>query len=577
MYVSDITGRDLLGKMLVKKLLRMKLAMLIIGGQQISYSVNKYKAIALYVEHCWQLMKGSVIIQQNKIAEQPFPSTHIQLKQGLTRFLVHSSNQQQIYQAIFQRWLLPKDSYGSHDSSRPFKNTYKQSNNRIEQVRSFRHWYEVALALDGWLSSKKLRQQEQSLARNNYQNPYLNVLVNNVIYKLYRYIQDLNKADSNFTNALTMELLSGQTVIRSTSLSLQLQPATAFGRYRAAFSDGYSNNPGFIASKILPLQVLKAPQQYSLKDKIITLLDLSEYFGEQQAKSPETAGQWLLKQLPLSQLSVSCNPPIQDDSVIQHHLIDNEIVERGANKKLLGLGGSNYCRDETAESTLFARKWSLPLCAGHSIAVSKVLNLAVLWGHCNVYELTALSHALAAFWRIESRPTTVLSCHTLHEVFDIAKNFGVDYQLLSNDNPTKKQVFDKVTMGYLCLYIDETYSKIKKLLESIEQELSIFLCNATSNNRQSTLSLDSKWQDILGEKKHTAQKLTHLITQMLCQNDDQALPTTDAGKETKVSADVTAIQAPLYNLLGILNYLENLAQLTHQTLPKKDGQIEPSQ
>ncbi|MFT5759006.1 MAG: hypothetical protein ACI9LM_003755 [Alteromonadaceae bacterium] len=550
--------------------------MLIIGGQKISYSVNKHKTIAVYVAYCWQLMMTNATAQQESVILPSQQLTHTELKQALTRFLVNSSNQPQGYQAIFQRWLLPKS---THSQKIIYAPNQPQSNS-AELMRSYRHWYEVGLALDGWFSSKKRRKQEQELAQSNYQNPYLAVLLNSIIHKLYEHINGLKQEDSNFKNTLTMELLSGQTVIRSTSLSSQLQPATSFGRYNIDFIDKHSNNTPFISTKAFPLQVLKDPQQYSITDKIITLHDMSEYFGEQQAKTPETAGQWLLSHAPLHQLAVSTYAA-NGHTILQVSLIDNEIVERGTNRKLLGVGDNNYCRDESVASTLLARNLGLPLCSGHSISASNILNMAVLWGKCNEYELTALSHALAAFWCLEDRPNNNHSSHTLHEVFDIAKNFGVRYTLSREANGNTLQVVDKITMGYLCQCVDDIYIDIKTLLDDTEKDLLLINHYAELKQEQPTTNLYGKWQQVLEEKRHTAKKLTNLIGQILCQYDEYVLPTSSMTVTSSVSYTaenniIAAVQPPMYKLLGILKYVENLAQLTRHSLLATNGQVAPT-
>ncbi len=545
--------------------------MLIIGGQQISYCVDKHKTIDLYVDYCWQLLKTDVIAKQDSSVLPPKQFEKTELLRGLASFITNSDNKHQNYQTLFQRWLLPQNS--------PRASSHHLSNER-ELVRSYQCWFEVGLALDGWFSSKELRKQEQELAQSNYQNPYLAVLLNSVFHKFYNHIKGLKKGDGNFQNILTMELLCGQTIIRSTSLSLQLQPATAFGRYRAAFSGEHSNNTSFVASKTFPLQVLKAPQQYSITDKIITLHDMSEYFGEQQAGTPETAGQWLLSHIQLSQLAVSTYAR-NSNTIIQVSLLDNEIVERGENRKSLGVGDNHCCRDESAISTLLARDLGLPLCSGHSISVSNILNMVTLWGGANVYELTALSHGLAAFWRLEYRHINKNRSHTLHEVFDIAKNFGVRYQLSQKDNGKARQIYDKINLGYLCQYIDAIYIEIITLLDDVEKKLLLVNSQSSIENRHRTVNLHNNWQQILEEKKHTAKKLTSLMSQTLCQRDEYnpGMNSLTVGANINNKTEntiITTIQEPMYKLLNILKYAKSLAQLTHQSLPTTSGQVAPA-
>jgi len=533
--------------------------MLIIDSQPIRYCDNKQKTMPMFVDHCWQLMKASIVREKERIVSTNQERINEELKTALTRFLVNSSDHQSIYQALFQRWLLSND---TPCSELVHANSLERQYNQIhelprKQVRRYHHWFEVALALDGTIVSQKLWLHDKKLAQCHYENSYLVILLNNAIYKFYQHIQEIKKSDVDFYNVLTMELLSGQTIIRNTSLSLQLQPASPFGRFRTSYKEVGVTNEHSINAKALPLDVLKKPHDYSVFEKIITLLDMSEYFGEQQPNNPETAGQWLLLHGPLSKLTVSAYSSA-GNCITQLRLCDNEIVERGENRRLLGLGENSQCRDECAPSTLLARKLALPLCAGHSIITSQLLNMMTQWGDCDSYELTALSHALSAFWRLSAAPNDY-SRHSMHEVFDIAKNYGVHYHLSEDRAVGESQEFDHITLGYFCKYIENTGSEIISLINTIEAGLIRINELSSTDGFNRKVLLHNNWQQILKEKKKASQKIVNLVIQTLCQhNKNNSLK-----NEHEL---ILSVQESLYCLLNILSYVKRLNLVTYQSL-----------
>jgi hypothetical protein len=79
--------------------------------------------------------------------------------------------------------------------------------------------------------------------------------------------------------------------------------------------------------------------------------------------------------------------------------------------------------------TTFARRHNIPVWSGSSNTAVHMLHLAG-WVHATQDELTTLAHSIFAFWRVEYDHTS-LAPHTLHEVMDVAQNFGIPYNPLN--------------------------------------------------------------------------------------------------------------------------------------------------
>ncbi|RLJ69201.1 hypothetical protein [Pedobacter alluvionis] len=93
-----------------------------------------------------------------------------------------------------------------------------------------------------------------------------------------------------------------------------------------------------------------------------------------------------------------------------------------------GRHSSHATRNETEAGTLLTRAENVPIWAGQSFTAMRMINLAE-WVGGSTAEKTALAWAIFAFWRKDYDHTSEYAYHTLHEVMDIAHNFGVQYNI----------------------------------------------------------------------------------------------------------------------------------------------------
>ncbi|MEV0052407.1 hypothetical protein AB0H34_18110 [Saccharopolyspora shandongensis] len=149
-----------------------------------------------------------------------------------------------------------------------------------------------------------------------------------------------------------------------------------------------------------------------------------EYFGKHQRWNPPTAGNDVIADEPGQNLPTTA---ISDDG--KRVKADED---RGQESTVL-LGGKvkNHpsTRRESAESTRLARQHDIPVWAGSSFTAMRMLNLAKSAGG-TIEEISAVAWGIFAFWRLDYDHSFELAYHTLHEVMDIAQNFGVPYSAL---------------------------------------------------------------------------------------------------------------------------------------------------
>ena len=483
--------------------------MLIIGDQVFSLvNIPENKAREAF-DTIWQLLLDNVQVTLSRLIGNSSPQEQI-LYTALKRALENSKQHPLRYQSQLHRWLSPqtgsdkKPNYNNILNDITITPETRRGNARFQ--RHYRHWHEALLALNGWIQSQRERQFEKQLALANQENIYLDLLINTLIKKLHKRMFDTAKKNDNLHYAITMELLTGQTLIRTNYAQQELQSASEFGCYRQALNKQrakatYLNKlPGNVINNNAPMAILTAPQNYRLADKIALLHDLAEYLGDQQNWNPETAGQWLINEMPLDKIKVSVgiiNSEMQsvNFTAVHHNNSDEEnpktanttsaspLTTRNNHKTarqsfriLRGAGLSYLTRDEEAASTLFAREFQLPLWSGHSTTVIRLLNMAQ-WANGQYHELTALAFGIATFWRLEYQPASPYAHHTLHEVLDMAKNFGVAYNIHPANADGKKRTFARIDDNFFLDYIDAIAKNIQHTIDQVlvltEQSLPI--------------------------------------------------------------------------------------------------------
>lgn len=420
--------------------------------------------------------------------------------------------------------------------------------------REYAHWFEAALALDGWMQSAHCRKAEKKLAKSVYSNPYLDTLLNCLIYKLHLKLTRIAQTHPDMHYPLTMELLSGQTIIRATR-EQTLQSATVFGAYRIELNNASNTISSVTPVKYqIPMEILKAPQKYPLRDKIVLLHDMSDYLGMRQPWNPQTAGQWLIG-APTAQDS-QVTSALVDDQMIREHAGAGDNISPSEAARILGSGCNNACRDERAASTIMARRQQLGLWSGQSMTVINMLNTA-RWANGSMPEFTAVALGLMAFWRLDYTPNCSYAYHTLHETMDMAKNFAVKYYI----NPAKSG-FDSVTMdsvdnSFLSAYVDQSAAQIRSMLNDVDNRWQALHATPKLDCDHDTYN---QWQHTIAQKRSTTDELVERINKLIRQGSwhrGHVMDNAHQPTSTQVAADKD-LQQCLQGLLDIGYYTDKL-------------------
>ena len=208
-------------------------------------------------------------------------------------------------------------------------------------------------------------------------------------------------------------------------------------------------------------QVMGEPEKHTFRDKVIVLHDLMEYFGRHQWWNPPTAGNDTISDQPGQNLTTT-----EVDPAGYRTKADED---RGQETFTVGnkTSTASSTRREAADSTKLARRYRIPVWAGSSFTAMRMLNLAHHVGG-TLEELSAVAWGVFAFWRLDYDQGVELAYHTLHEVMDIAQNFGVPYTLFQREldlarhapGETKKRLVDKsdqaaAALGQADLHVDQ--------------------------------------------------------------------------------------------------------------------------
>lgn len=294
---------------------------------------------------------------------------------------------------------------------------------RKEQDRAYPSWKELAQGLLGWGEAKPIRRSERELAEDVYASKPTEVLLDSLINKLYIKIMALTEqgVDPQQVADIHRELTTGISAIATEPRGGKI------GHYREFYEElgarkGEQHRSGVPENR---LEMMANPGGYTIKAKITLLHDLMEYFGKHQPWNPKVRGQGLMPPETPEQTRVTTQINEQGERTASVSASLGTEVEK---KKARGMGLTTSTRDETAESTMLARRLNLPVWAGQSTTTVRMLNLAD-WAGADVPEKTALVMNLFANWRLEYDHTSKYAYHTLHEVRDMAQNFGVLYKL----------------------------------------------------------------------------------------------------------------------------------------------------
>ncbi|THA30929.1 DUF4157 domain-containing protein [Streptomyces sp. A1547] len=265
-------------------------------------------------------------------------------------------------------------------------------------------------SLLGWVVQKPGRHREKELAQQVKGNDEIEVYLDILLARVHRWITELalKPLDPGKHQQIIQELQTG------------LVNQQEYGTYRTHFDiTAAARNPAVktgINGNMLA--VLGHPEKYSMRDKVVVLHDVMEYFLAAR-HGAATAGSGLL------------GAPTADQKrgTSKVDLFGNRSTTVASKGMHVDRNVGFITRDEKDPTTVLARDYKVPVWVGQSETTARMLNLGAVAGGDNV-ELGAAAWALFAFWRLDYDHTVTLGYHTLHEVLDIANNFGVPYNLL---------------------------------------------------------------------------------------------------------------------------------------------------
>ena len=328
---------------------------------------------------------------------------------------------------------------------------------RKEQNRAYANWSEAARGLLGWVEAKPIRRAERHFAEMIYANKTLSVFLDSLINKLYLKIASLKEegVDPARVDAIHQELRTGI----STDISVK---GGEIGHYREYYEQIANKEGREELRSGVPKNratVLRNPEDFSIKAKITLLHDLMEYFGVHQSWNPKVSGEGLLP--PETEEQTRVTTQINEQGRRAAYVSVATATTPKERNQARGKGLRDATRDETAESTMLARRLNLPVWSSQSMTAVRMLNLAK-WAGADRPELSALALNLFAFWRLEYDHRAVYAYHTLHEVMDMAQNFGVTYimptrKLTSGAEMKEIKIYKLETLGEALKHANEQY------------------------------------------------------------------------------------------------------------------------
>jgi hypothetical protein len=292
---------------------------------------------------------------------------------------------------------------------------------RKRQYRIYDTRINLARGLLGWVRAKPGRKQEKAFADNVYSNVSIAANIDTLLGKVLNKINNL--VADGLVNAPRLAKIK-----QELSTDVPAPPkaaATHLGHYQHAL-DHHATLSARIRTNIgkNQLEVVSNPLLFKLRDKVVVLHDLMEYFGTRPNWVADNHGAGLMAD-PAADKQRSTTTI---DGMGVRTAYTNDRGKMDGN--IFAGRRSHATRNETEAGTQLARQHNVPIWAGQSFTAMRMLNLAD-WVGGSTAEKTALAWAIFAFWRKDYDHTSEYAYHTLHEVMDIASNFGVQYNMLN--------------------------------------------------------------------------------------------------------------------------------------------------
>jgi hypothetical protein len=301
--------------------------------------------------------------------------------------------------------LVPSGNVGTHPDFGSKSNDVALSADRRE--------VDLARYLLGWATANPARHQEKTLARSIQDSRNVNLLIASLLRRAAEKIDTVGRYYPDVLRELKSGRIRGETWEFAYTAYFHESNADLTGRGLAyLISDVWApNNPDRLYG------VARNPEFFSFRDKMMVLHDLAEYFSH---KNHQTAGSKMA-------------PPLSRQMVQVTTRVDARGFRAAAasadNARLFPeLNGRKYVKlNEDDPWVMLARRNSIPIWNGPSGTTARMGAFAS-WLGATVPELSAMFWGMAAFWRLHYDHTMTTS-HTVHEVLDIASNFGIPYSV----------------------------------------------------------------------------------------------------------------------------------------------------
>ncbi|GAB3467675.1 eCIS core domain-containing protein [Actinophytocola sediminis] len=304
------------------------------------------------------------------------------------------------------------------------------------------NYTDLARNLMGWVYAKENRHEEKERAREIQQDGEVEQLLNVLLRRMARRVErieyrktvrpggrvDRSRMSTRQQDLMLRELRTGIAHLESQP---KIRPLVGPSRYDSAragepvglYAKHFAMNPKFEGTDLHSdlferggfLELMRHPEQFSFRDKMIGLHDLADYFGHSR-HTPPTMGKHYVDDI---------------DDEDKKSTVGFDRRGRRVTKKDRGQAGHPSTRDENSDTTKIARARERPVWAGQSYTAARMFKLARKFDATDE-EVAAVAWGIFSFWRVNFDHTTEFAYHTLHEIMDIGQNFQVPYDI---DNP----------------------------------------------------------------------------------------------------------------------------------------------
>ncbi len=300
-----------------------------------------------------------------------------------------------------KKWI--RDNVGDKSNSR------NQTFGQKFQPRVYYNYYDLAVALIGWVDAKANRRREKKIAHEIMKDKEVESYLNLVFLRIREFIYSHPKHKE-----IKTEIQNPNRKIIAYHVGNPECKPNKWAIYKSYFD--HSINRGTHLPK--HWDVLKHPDKYDIRQKTGVLHDLMHYFLEKFGDA------FLFNGLPPFQATTlrgreNYNRP--ENSQIRG---DRILAKKGGTPLNLATQ-VKYSSEEQHDSYQYARRKHLPMYGRHSYSAARMMGLAKQTG-ATPQEISAVSWAIMAYWRIHYDHTSI-PYHTTHEIMDFTPAFGLDY------------------------------------------------------------------------------------------------------------------------------------------------------